>query len=158
MAVVRRILRLHLCTIVDCSLTRESQKSPPPHHPPRVSRGLKSPRSVAGWDPDGGRSHNAFAWLQLIRHRREIDGQTELIMRKSIKRRGSAGFIRPSCELVSAEERSGAEGSRLSVCRCSPLRAPAACCLPAQPSPMASKLLFIDPTQDIKRLRIRSFV
>lgn len=66
---------------------------------------------MAGWDPDGGRSHNAFAWLQLIRHRREIDGQTELIMRKSIKRRGSAGFIRPSCELVSAEERSGAEGS-----------------------------------------------
>lgn len=82
-----------------------------PEEAQNSQRGFKSPRSVAGWYPDGGRSHNAFAWLGLIRHRREIDGQTELIMRKSIKRRGSAGFIRPSCELVPAEERRGEEES-----------------------------------------------
>lgn len=49
----------------------------------------------------------------LIRRRREIDGQTELIMRKSIKRRGSVGFIRPSRRLESAEERRGAAGAYL---------------------------------------------
>lgn len=42
---------------------------------------------------------------ELIRRRREIDGETELIMRKSIKRRGYVGFIRPGGELAPAEER-----------------------------------------------------
>lgn len=49
-----------------------------------------------------------------VRHRREIDGQTELIMRKSIKRRGSAGFIRPSCELH--RQRRGEEEQSGPVC------------------------------------------
>lgn len=43
-----------------------------------------------------------------ILRRREINGQTELIMRKSIKRRGSARFIRPSREL--ARQRNSSSG------------------------------------------------
>lgn len=59
-----------------------------------------------------------------MRRRKEIDGQTELIMGKSIKRRGIEGLYKPEKEALSgrgAEERAAFLPLRSSVCppRCS---------------------------------------
>jgi len=56
----------------------------------------------------------------FTRRRREIDGQTELIMRKSIKRRGTMGFIRPRSRLAPTDERVKASRGEPSS-RCFPL-------------------------------------